>query len=60
MQTYLDRLLAVGVSLGDAVIIIDDFLCEHDTAGLETYCAELERLHELLTDVEKNKSKPVR
>lgn len=51
MQTYIDRLLAVGMSIGDAIVIIDDFLLDHDTEGLETYCSELERLHEILTHV---------
>lgn len=52
MKTYIDRLLRVGLSLGDAIVIVDDFLLEHDKDGLETYCTELERLHEMLEDVE--------
>lgn len=53
MKTYIDRLLRVGLSLGDAIVIVDDFLLEHDKDGLETYCTELERLHEMLMkDVE--------
>lgn len=50
MKTYIDRLLRVGLSLGDAIVIVDDFLLEHDKDGLETYCTELERLHEMLTE----------
>lgn len=50
MKTYIDRLLRVGLSLGDAIVIVDDFLLEHDKDGLETYCTELERLHEFLTE----------
>lgn len=50
MKTYIDRLLRVGLSLGDAIVIVDDFLLEHDKDGLETYCTELERLHEMLME----------
>ena len=61
MKTYIDRLLRVGLSLGDAIVIVDDFLLEHDKDGLETYCTELERLHEMLTeDVEEDKPEPTR
>ncbi|MBQ2141425.1 MAG: hypothetical protein II433_10080 [Acidaminococcaceae bacterium] len=61
MKTYIDRLLRVGLSLGDAIVIVDDFLLEHDKDGLETYCTELERLHEMLTeDVEEICKQPTR
>lgn len=61
MKTYIDRLLRVGLSLGDAIVIVDDFLLEHDKDGLETYCTELERLHEMLVeDVEEDKPEPTR
>lgn len=50
MKTYIDRLLRVGLSLGDAIVIVDDFLLEHDKDGLETYCTELERLHEMFVE----------
>ena len=60
MKTYIDRLLRVGLSLGDAIVIVDDFLLEHDKDGLETYCTELERLHEMLEDVEEDKPEPAR
>lgn len=61
MKTYIDRLLRVGLSLGDAIVIVDDFLLEHDKDGLETYCTELERLHEMLTeDVEEICQQPAR
>ena len=61
MKTYIDRLLSVGLSLGDAIVIVDDFLLEHDKDGLETYCTELERLHEMLVeDVEKVCKQPAR
>lgn len=61
MKTYIDRLLRVGLSLGDAIVIVDDFLLEHDKDGLETYCTELERLHEMLVeDVEEICKQPTR
>lgn len=61
MKTYIDRLLRVGLSLGDAIVIVDDFLLEHDKDGLETYCTELERLHEMLMeDVEEICQQPAR
>ena len=61
MKTYIDRLLRVGLSLGDAILIVDDFLLEHDKDGLETYCTELERLYEFLTeDVEEVCQQPTR
>lgn len=46
-QNYIDRLLAVGISLDNASVLVDDFLREHDFDGLASYCAELERLNEL-------------
>lgn len=61
MQNYIDRLLRAGMCLGDAIVIVDDFLLEHDKEGLETYCSEMERLHEILTHaLEEDEPEPVR
>lgn len=60
MQNYIDRLIRAGMSLGDAIVIVDDFLLEHDKDGLETYCSEMEWLHRMLTDaLGKDEPEPV-
>lgn len=44
MQDYIDRLLACGVRLDNAMVIVNDFMRELDFDGLADFCARLENV----------------